>query len=100
MKGKKLPPFLIVIWGLNLLGLIGVFVFFWMKNPFRAPPVRASVDEAVTGISTSPAVLASPFAPLSVDEAVTSAPTAYLLPTVTPNPRSTPVVGTSPPPWT
>ena len=82
MKGKKLPPFLIIIWGLNLLGLIGVLIFFWIKKPFRAPPVLASVEETFTASPTSLA----PAAP----------PTAYQLPTVTPNPRSTAIVGTTP----
>ena len=91
MKKKKLPLFLIVIWGLNLLGLLGLFIFLWTKASLRTSPALASVDHTSPTTSTSFApLLASPLSPSA---------TAYILPTLTPNPRSTLIVGTTPTPF-
>ena len=84
-KRKGIPPFVIGIWVLNFIGVVGFGGYFLvsrMEKPFRTLPVFASVDEA---FPQSPP-LAAPLA----------APTTYLLPSVTPNPRSTLIVATTP----
>lgn len=90
-KRKRVPIFLIGIWSLNLFGVIGlagIFFFKRMDSPFRAPPTPASVKMAVSPllISTAP--------PASAD--ILTAPTLYMLPSVTPNPRSTLIVALTP----
>ncbi len=84
-KNKKTPLFLLGIWGLNIFGIItlgGYFLLSQMKNPARTYPVQAAAEEAPPAPPTS----APPQA----------APTSYLLPTVTANPRGTLIVGVTP----
>ncbi len=79
-KGKSMPSFVIGIWTLNIIGLIGLagyFLFSQIEKPLRTPPVLAAVEEELSLTPTYSAPLA--------------APTIYLLPSVTPNPRSTPI---------
>ena len=75
-KKKKMPAFLIGIWSLNIVGFIALFG--WMAKPIRSLPVLATVEEV---FSLPPTSVAPP-----------AAPTTYLLPSVTPNPRSTLIV--------
>lgn len=82
---KKTSPFLIGIWALNLIGVIGlagVFLFKWTSSPIPAPPTPASVNAAFT--PTPAPIVNQPVA------------TTYWLPTVTPNPRYTPIVVETP----
>ncbi len=84
-KKKRLPPFLIGVWSLNFIGVIGFagfFLFQRMEKPLRSPPEVAIAEETLLLASTYTAPLAPP--------------TVYMLPTVTPNPRSTPIPATTP----
>ncbi len=90
-KGRKgTPAWLIGIWALNFLGLIGLAAYLLLgrgEATAHAQPALASVNEeglpplAATVSSASTQVLP---------------PTQYYLPTVTPNPRSTFIVGMTP----
>ncbi|MBT3321411.1 MAG: DUF2817 domain-containing protein [Anaerolineae bacterium] len=81
-KGK-IPKFLFLIWGLNIIGLLGLGFFLWMtlSATIETHPELATPEE----LSSAP-----PTAALSI------APTTYFLPTVTPNPRGTFIAETTP----
>ena len=85
-KRKNIPPVVIGIWTLNIVGLFGLgvyFLFFREENPLRTSPALAAVKE------TNPETPTSATPP--------AAPTSYLLPSVTPNPRSTSIaIGVTP----
>ena len=80
-KKRKMPKVLVVIWGINIIGLIVLGFFLWDKIPPRSQPEQDSPQA-----TASPTLASAP--PL--------APTTYLLPTVTPNPRGTHIVVTTP----
>ena len=90
-KGRKgTPVWLIGIWVMNVLGLIGLVAYLLFgrgDDTAHAQPELASVAQSVM---PSPTITAS-----SVPTQVVP-PTSYNLPTVTPNPRSTLVVGMTP----
>jgi predicted deacylase len=89
-KKQGMPFWLIGIWVLNVIGLLGLvfyLIFLMGDTAAHARPLSGSVELA--GMPTSTATLsAAPMQGLP--------PTAYILPTVTPNPRSTLIVGTTP----
>ena len=81
-KRKKIPSFLRVIWSINLISAIGLLFFWGIKKPFQTSHKLAPTAEIFFSTQT-------PSAPRA-------APTTYQLPTVTPNPKSTLIVGTTP----
>ena len=81
-KKRKLPKVLLVVWGLNIIGLAGLGFFLWDKIPSRAQVELASPAEA----SPVPSTSAAPRV----------APTTYIVPNVTPNPRGTLIAETTP----
>jgi len=92
-KRNRTSVFLIGIWSLNIfgaIGLAGIFFFQQSKNPFLTLSTPAGVD------LTSPPSLQSTALPMSTS---IQPPTTYLLPTVTPNPRSTPITAMTPTPF-
>ena len=87
---KKTPLWLTGIWVLNFFGLIGLVAYLLLGRGADAAhtrPLLASGNEAG---------LPSPTVTLSAAPTQPPPPTAYILPSVTPNPRSTLVVGTTP----
>jgi predicted deacylase len=91
-KKRSTPRFLIVVWGLNILGGLGLAAFLLIRNGTSAThtrPMLASVNQ--NGDSISAATLSS--APTQV-----LPPTPYHLPTVTSNPRGTQIAGQTPTP--
>ncbi|MBT3316157.1 MAG: hypothetical protein HN390_16255 [Anaerolineae bacterium] len=85
-KKKKIPAFLVGLWSLNIVGAL-VF-FLWIGNPFHSSPKVAPVEETISATPTATLKMA----PLEIF----ALPTVYLLPSVTPNPNSTAIVGTTP----
>ncbi len=81
-KKGKMPKFLMVIWGLNIIGLVGLGFFLWDKMPPRAQPELATPDE--------------PFSAASTSAAPRVAPTTYQISNATPNPRGTLIAETTP----
>ena len=86
---KKIPAFLVGIWSLNIVGAL--FFFLWMGNPFRSSPKVDSTEETVSATPTATLEIAT--------LEIFALPTIYLLPSVTPNPNSTMIVGTTPTPF-
>ncbi len=80
-KKRKMPKFLMIVWGINIIGLVGLGFFLWDKIPTRSQPEQDSLQA-----TDSPTLVSAP----------SLAPTTYLLPTVTPNPRGTHIVVTTP----
>ena len=89
-RRKKTPIWLIGIWGLNFFGLIGLAAYFIFGRSDAAAHAQPILD------SVQAAGMPSPAASLSSAPTQYLPPTVYVLPTVTPNPRSTLVVGTTP----
>ena len=83
-KRRKTPRLLGLMWAVNLLGLLALGVYIWKEDPFRAPPVLATAQETLS--------------PTSTERAPQLAATPYLLPSITPNPRATRIVATTPTP--
>lgn len=77
-QGKKRRSFILLVWGLNLLGIFALLFIFLLSTP--RPQAQAAQQ------SSQPTAEASR----------TPVPTRYYLPTVTPNPRSTHAVMSSP----
>ena len=79
MKGRRsgTAPWLVTaIWGLNAVGLVGVLAGVMLFKNQKQPVLEPQVLELATDGTPSP----------------TSAPGIYYLPSVTPNPFTTPVV--------
>ena len=92
-KGRKgTPLWLIGIWTVNILGLVGLVAYLLFgrgDDTAHAQPVLASVTQNAMPAPTITATASS--VPTQVVPA-----TSYNLPTVTPNPRSTLIVGVTP----
>ncbi len=88
-KTKRASLFLIGVWSLNILGGLGLAAFFFLgkESTARARPVLAPVNQNS---------LLSPTPTLPPASTQVLPPTAYLLPSVTPNPRGTQIVGQTP----
>ena len=81
-RGSKRNLWLVsVVWGLNALGLLGILAgatFLFANRPMPSQPLER--------LAIAPAVTASP----------TSGPGVYYLPTITPNPLTTPITAVTP----
>lgn len=90
-KQNRTPIFLIGVWSLNIFGAIGLAGFFFYsqtENHLLPPPTPATVE-----IANSPPLLPTA---IPASTSILLPPTAYYLPTVTPNPRSTPIRAVTP----
>lgn len=82
LRNHKHSAVVLLVWGLNAAGifaLLVIFLIYWLRQSALAAP------------QTDPGSTAYP--------AITSAPTRYNLPTVTPNPHSTQIIVVSPTPF-
>lgn len=89
-RRKNTPLWLVGIWVVNIVGALGLAAFLvYGREDLTSPaqPMLAPVNEGGMPFSAATASSASTQPP---------PPTAYILPSVTPNPRSTLVVGTTP----
>lgn len=81
-RHRQAPILIILIWGVNLIGLLvvmGLFILYWLQNN---------------------SAQAAPLLPTSTPiPSQTLPPTSYYLPTITPNPHSTEIVFETPTPF-
>lgn len=86
MPRQRFSRFIALIWGLNILGLLAVLamiIFYIDQQPVQAAVVRNS----------------SPTNPPGVDPIFFSQQTPHHPPTITSNPRATPIEGITPTPF-
>jgi hypothetical protein len=89
-KKKRAPFFLIGVWSLNILGGLGLAAFLYLGGEDSAPRTRPVLAPVNQNSDLSPTATVLPAATQILP------PTSYLLPSVTPNPRGTQIVGKTP----
>lgn len=89
-KGKGIPLWLVGIWAVNFLGLLALIVYLLFGQRDAAAHAQPLPASAVDGL------LPTQFLPANASPTAYLPPTQNILPSVTPNPRSTLIVGTTP----